>query len=46
VLCPTTLQEDYCWQLAESVMPLSQLLPKEPNADTSEETEGEGTTDA
>ena len=44
VLCPTTLQEDYCWQLAESAMPLSQLLPEE--ADTDSETEGEDSTDA
>jgi hypothetical protein len=29
ILCPTTLLEDYCWQMAESAMPLSLLLPAE-----------------
>ncbi|MEA2002674.1 MAG: hypothetical protein U9N84_12440 [Actinomycetota bacterium] len=27
ILCPTGLLEDYCWQMAESAMPLSLLLP-------------------
>lgn len=36
VLCPTTLQEEYCWQLAESAMPLSLLLP-EPAAESGDE---------
>ena len=27
VLCPPELAEDYCWQMAESAMPLSLLLP-------------------
>lgn len=29
ILCPTTLLEDYCWQMAESAMPLGLLLPVE-----------------
>lgn len=27
IFCPTGLLEDYCWQMAESAMPLSLLLP-------------------
>lgn len=42
VLCPTTLQEDYCWQLAESAMPLSLLLPDPaPEGETATASEGE-----
>jgi hypothetical protein len=29
VVCPPELVEDYCWQMAESAMPLSLLLPEE-----------------
>ena len=27
IFCPAELIEDYCWQMAESAMPLSLLLP-------------------
>lgn len=42
VLCPPTLQEDYCWQMAESAMPLGLLLPEEEAAGA----EGEESADA
>jgi hypothetical protein len=27
IFCPSGLLEDYCWQMAESAMPLSLLVP-------------------